>query len=508
MTPIRLWQPHPSKRIDVFPFEVNLPTLFDRPPGIDDSLWPPTQMLYLGKYLNTLGCKTIVVETHYIDRDYIADVALFYSRSLRAYDNFCQRLHFFREPFDHDRWRQLVTGVSGEQASASQSFLQDAYLGFSVLRPLPGSPVGRTVLPPLGEETLTGRRRQFKPIREYRVHLAQFELTVRGLAFQQQDQGVSACATTALWSSINAIAQREGLSIPTPADITEAASRYLLVGGRPLPSEGLTVHQMCEAIRAAGLAPLFVPSIEFQSDRAQLLSYLRSGFAPVLAIQSLQEGAGGHAVCAVGTKCGDVAPQTNPNLHFRDAATSLQGLYLHDDRLGPYAAADLYQWTSDSGAIRTAMRITWPDQDVDVEHAVVSSFVVPVPTKLRLTVTRMRELGLHLADTAGQIYPQFQRTVTLATRYVKGALYQSEATIFGLSDNGIYELTCELALSRYVGVIEITIPQGPLFDVLLDATETNANPAALAWIRRHLLPAEAEDGLRSLASSLGARFIK
>jgi hypothetical protein len=507
MTLIRLWQPYPTKRIEAVSFTSNLPALFERPLGLDDSLWPPTQMVYLGRYLNALGCKTIVIESHYIDRDYISDVALFYSRSLRAYDNFCQRLHFFKEPFDQSRWTQLVAGTSGEESDRNVRFLQGAYLGFSVLRPLPGSPVGRTVLPPLGLTTATGRRREFQTIRDYKVHLARFELRVRGLAFQQQDQGVSACATTALWSSIHGVAPVEGLSIPTPADITEAASRYLLVGGRPLPSEGLTVHQMCEAIRATGLAPLFVPSISYESDRAQLYSYLRSGLAPVLAIQSL-EGAGGHAVCAVGFKSGEVAPQTDPKLNFRDASTSLQGLYIHDDRLGPYASADVYAWTLQNKDIRTALRISWPDEDVDVEHAVLSSFVVPVPTKLRLTVTRMRELGLRLADTAGQIYQQFNRTVTLATKYQKGSAYQSESSGFGLSADGIYKLCCGIALSRYVGVIEIGIPDGPLFDLVLDATETNANPAALVCVRREMLPAENEEGLRSIVASFGAEFIK
>jgi len=152
--------------------------------------------------------------------------------------------------------------------------------------------------------------------------------------------------------------------------------------------------------------------------------------------------------------------------------------------------------------------ISWPDEDVDVEHAVLSSFVVPVPTKLRLTVTRMRELGLRLADTAGQIYPGFNRAVTLATKYRKGSAYQSEASGFGLSADGIYKLCCGIALSRYVGVIEITIPDGPLFDVVLDATETNSNPAALACVRRQMLPAESEEGLRSVVASLGAEFIK
>ena len=88
---------------------------------------------------------------------------------------------------------------------------------------------------PLGPSNRQRAKAGIRRNREYIAHLAGFELRVRGLAFQQQDQGVSACATTALWSAIHGVAPKEGLSIPTPADITEAASRYLLVGGRSLP---------------------------------------------------------------------------------------------------------------------------------------------------------------------------------------------------------------------------------------------------------------------------------
>ena len=85
-------------------------------------------------------------------------------------------------------------------------------------------------------------------------------------------------------------------------------------------------------------------------------------------------------------------------------------------------------------------------------------------------------MGLHLADTAGQIYPQFNRTVTLSSRYMKGTSYQVQASQFGLSNEGIYKLACGIALSRYVGIIEITTSNGELFDVVLDATEILPTP--------------------------------
>ena len=161
-----------------------------------------------------------------------------------------------------------MVGDTGNYDEKTQ-FLQRAYLGYCVVRPLPGSPIGRTVLVTFGPTTPTDTR-SFDAVRDYDVHLAGFKLTIRGLAFQQQDQGVSACATTALWSSLNKVAQLEALAIPTPAEITQAASRYLLSEGRALPSEGLNINQICEAIRGSGLQPLVSRSVSFDQDCAQL----------------------------------------------------------------------------------------------------------------------------------------------------------------------------------------------------------------------------------------------
>src|SRR5215469_6885782 len=96
---------YPAQQIRVVPFPTEFSSLLTRPGGLIESEWPPLQMVYLGEYLAALGCKTVVIEDHYIDRDYIDDVALFYSRSLRAYPNYCYRLHFFASEFDQQRWR-------------------------------------------------------------------------------------------------------------------------------------------------------------------------------------------------------------------------------------------------------------------------------------------------------------------------------------------------------------------------------------------------------------------
>jgi hypothetical protein len=217
---------YPHQSIRVVPLPAEFDELFTKPIGLTEDVWPTAQINYLGFYLKRLGCKTVLIEDHYIDRDFIDDLALFYSRSLRGYPNHCQRLHFFTEDFDDNQWRAVVTDANHGQQEAAGQFLQRAYLGFSVIRPLPGSLIGRTILQTFPPDSSQGHRRDFGATREYRVHLAGFELVVRGLAFQQQDQGVSACATTALWSAIHKVAPMEGLPLATPAAITQ---------GLPLP---------------------------------------------------------------------------------------------------------------------------------------------------------------------------------------------------------------------------------------------------------------------------------
>ncbi len=106
-------QTYPEGRIRLFPFQQEFWQHFPAPSGWVEGTWPLTQLRYFGEYLAHLNCKTVLVETHYIDRDYMYDTATFYARNLRSYRNFCQRLHFFCEAFDEARWRSLLVDANG-----------------------------------------------------------------------------------------------------------------------------------------------------------------------------------------------------------------------------------------------------------------------------------------------------------------------------------------------------------------------------------------------------------
>jgi hypothetical protein len=498
--------PYPEQDIRVFPFTGDLAPFYIAPRGWLFEQRPSEPLAYLSFYLDKLACKTVLVESHYIDKDYLIDLSIYYSRSLSDYPNYCRRLHFFKEAFDQERWKALIQAANRGGSNETADILRRTYLGFTIQRPLERAPIGRTVLPPLADGAS-----DFGAVRSHEVHVAGIELAVRGLAFQQQDQGVSACATTALWSALNCVASKEGLPAMSPGQITQAASRYYLAGGRPLPSEGLNIQQICEATRAAELSPVLHSGTNLAQDVAQLHGYVRSGFPAVLALQPYeptvappQEQGSKHAVCAAGLKLGEVLPQHVEELSYRDGASETKALYVHDDRLGPYKVATLHQYTWKEAKLRTSLVIKWVD-GVEDEASILEAIIVPLPSKIRLTIPKMRQLAIPVANAFGQLFSEFPRTVTFSCRYMRATEYTTQAFMFDLSDEGIYQLNCKTALSRYVGLIEITAPQGPLLDILLDATE--AQPVARAIVRRHALPAARNAAVAAVARKLATNFL-
>ena len=80
-------QDYPPQSVKVLPVGSadDISRLFPAPPGMVENVWPPDQLTYLSDYLRQIGCATVLIEDHYVDRDYVEDMAIFYARSLRAY---------------------------------------------------------------------------------------------------------------------------------------------------------------------------------------------------------------------------------------------------------------------------------------------------------------------------------------------------------------------------------------------------------------------------------------
>ncbi len=371
-----------------------------------------------------------------------------------------------------------------------------AYLGFAVIKPLGGSPLGRTVLKcypetPDDPEKRTRYKRLFRPCtRNYKAHFCGVELSVRGLAFQQQDVGVSACATTAIWSALQKIADHEPISPATPVQITTLATKFSLTGGRPMPSEGLNLDQMCQAVQAVGVSPSLFRVDNSAVAKAQLYSAIKSGFTPVLVLDS--PSIGRHAVAVVGMKLKPTHETGTLDAKSDDVASDLLGLYIHDDRLGPYLRASFVEPRAQNGGT-AKLGILLPTADEATESFwELTHILIPLHSKIRLSFACLQSVSLAIVKTALKFKSTFDipddeipnGPVTHSTWITRAHKYV-ETLFLGINTNSpdrIEKLSTQISLARYVGVVQISSSYFDPIDILVDTTSTKRNIHCLAVI--------------------------
>jgi len=340
---------------------------------------------YLWEYLQYMRAAALVVEDPYTDADFLDDYTAYYARCYSAFGRRCKRLHFFRRELTDESFGQLVS------AQQQDDTLQRDYLGFVVVRPLPQTIIGRCVLKAYDDDG--GARRHFPVNRRYNISLFGLDLYIDGLAYQEQDTVLAACATVALWSAFHRTGDLFGTAVPTPAVITQAATQAVnsVHYGRPIPQHGLRVEEMCAAIRHNGLEPEAInlqrtPNVPVVS---LLYGYMRMGLPAILIVEI--PGRGWHAITLTGYsllsngyRMQEVPgnPTIAPMVGLR-----IDKFYGHDDQIGPNAKL-VIQDSPSPKPVQTDCAIrfesTWTDAHGD--HCLYPVAVtVPIYNKIRLT---------------------------------------------------------------------------------------------------------------------------
>jgi hypothetical protein len=500
------------------------------------SLLPQSpQVAYLLCYLTDLGAAHVLEEPNYFDRDYLAEFSAFYGQSARGYPNLCRRLLFFGAGAS-DPSALIDLALGGD--SAAEHTLQESFMGFVVLRPIPTAPLGRTVLawyPDHPEKPA----RAVDPSREYSVHLAGLRLCVKGLAWQQQDTGVSACATIALWSMLHSRAFHEQHMVPTTASITMAAHRTSPWGSRVFPSDGLIQFQLLEALKELGFGPIVMqgdvsgPGVRnplFSKERfcGSLAAAIRSGY-PVL-LSGKRDGQG-HAVCAVGFRA-----SASSGLKSGDHALAdrdFDALYLHDDNLGPSVRFEVQDYPGLTSAIQLVAAAPPPRAPRPVPNPTdkISPFV---PDGLIIAVhPDVRTTPDHVHKRADGIAVEIKRVVAalesawlkklpepppvsgnlgveIAVRFFKVREYLAAALPTAVSASNVTARVrrqlCELAspMSLHVAVARFVINGKPFGDVLFDTTDNMQSMHAFARVSFNPLAKLILESLRDLGATITA----
>ena len=338
---------------------------------------------YIFKYLDG-KCKTVLIEKEYIDKDYLIDYSLFYSRAFQEVPRFTQRIHYFSDNFDNSYFASVLKNFSKRKTQC----LKDAYLGFSVIKPITNQKgknlLGKTVIKTYPEENNRYIRKFIKT--NIRVSLFGIPLAMNSLPFQPQDRRVSACATVSLWISSYALADRFfGVPIRSPYEITIKASEFPSLG-RDLPSSGLNIYQITNYIKSLNFDTEYINAKETKNNSIyngiisdSIRAYVFSDF-PIIASLCLSQKSkkrktkkshecdARHAVIISGYK-------------YDKLSRKIDQIYVHDDGVGPYARVK-----SKDGFY------TWEYEWNSKYEVHLESFIIPVYPKIRTRYGAFYEL--------------------------------------------------------------------------------------------------------------------
>lgn len=337
----------------------------------------------LTEYIAGVSAKSVVIEHAYIDKDYLEDYASYYARCFKDYKRRCKRVHFFRKVLSA---RELESIIVDKDMSRAQE-LNNAYLGFIVVRPLQKTVVGRTCLEPYPQGN-SGRR--YPALCKVPVSLFGIRLTVNCMPFQEQDSNVAACATCALWSALYVAAERFGCQIHSPSYITTSAMAHGLSSAREFPNNGIYEEDMIYAIRRAGLDPVVVDFDEVSAIMlankflGNIYAYLKLHIAVIVIVNikdKNDESMGYHAITVNGYHI-DAAVFNGTKRGNGLFACGIDKLYANDDQMVAYSRINVSKKSDGLELIsnwRDKIDRNWCCRFEPV------SLIIPVYCKIRVT---------------------------------------------------------------------------------------------------------------------------
>jgi hypothetical protein len=370
------------------------------------------------------GATQVLLERNYIDADYRSEFANFYAETFRPLPDRCQRLHFI-DPKER------------------------RYFGYSVIRPIIGRPVSRSMLsppPPLRPHISCQVNSQASPYG--------YRFTARGFLFISQDYQYGRCAHAAIWMVAHYFHLRFARPRYYVSDIVEASREpaYLY---RHTPSSGLTHPQMNAALDALGM-----PAINYVLDdlpdgetpETVACRYLNSGL-PVIVLGDQ------HARVLIG-----YGAEQDGTLFF----------VCNDDARGPYRVIQ---------DARTAYAGAGP------ERTKWERLVVPTPGRIYLTgEAAEREGGLALAaeldkeEGSRPLLERFEAQLRLRSYVTDIASYKRNLRERNLSAD-VVNWHARTSSSHWVWVVELqdraAAADGPecvVGEVVIDATSDDIKP--------------------------------
>ncbi|MBD5197408.1 MAG: hypothetical protein HDR94_00930 [Bacteroides sp.] len=362
---------------------------------------------YLDDYLKRIGTKSVIIENDYIDRNYMEDYCNHYARCFPDYPKKCKRIHFFSSELTED----LIISQIGSSEHTLRDMLQSAYLGFILLRPIPKARLGKVCLSIYPPEI--DKDRHFPLLKDYQVHLLGCDLIVQSIAYQEQDNVISACATSSLWAALHGIRNRSINDIPSPFIITENAKKVIVSDHSPSPvDKGLYPSQIASAIREEKMEPILTNFQSISYTKALVRAYLSIGLPVIFGMElkyEKEEGLtasgrlrskpiGRHAVTVTGYNLnGATIPEfsadkpipTDDNVPvIKMLSSAITKFYVHDDQVGPFASMT----SRDEYWQHLETRWNYYNDPTDPVNATITTLFIPCYNKIRIRFATIWEI--------------------------------------------------------------------------------------------------------------------
>ena len=343
----------------------------------------------------------------------MVDFVEHYARCFIDYSKKCTRLHFFSLAFSRNDLENLIIN---EDTFLSSNKLQDNYIGFLVVKPMPETIIGRTCLKVYDDNR--NYKRNFPTTRRYDVNLFGIQLEIHSLAFQEQDKIVSACATSALWTTFHGTINIWNHYIPSPSEITRAAYNYFPDHERMTPNKGLTEEQIAGAINNLNLEHHYIPlsveqiNNEYGYPTANYLknviyAYIKDGFPIILVGYVAKNTINSNSKFKIKLNEEDLHAVTITGYHISDnkveyyneistTASYLDKIYVHDDGVGPFARMELDNEEVvliNNEPIHNTLSTSWTEKNDEIGHYrfVPEYLIIPVYHKVRISYTTIEE---------------------------------------------------------------------------------------------------------------------
>jgi hypothetical protein len=438
---------------------------------------------YLSRYLGEEGLNavSIVMEEKYVSKDFLDDYTGYYASCFHGYDKHCKRVHFFRTTITEDLMNQALLG---KLDPPFDKYIWDSYLGFIVVRPIPVAVIGFTLLK---DYNSTGkiRERVFPGVRPYTVHFFGKELKVNTLAFQEQDNVLAACATTAIWCMLSKASAHEYSILKSPGQITRDAASMANDGSRLFPNKGLDINQISQAIIQSGMVTELpdtdIEDREYGSTETDLFisnsltkkivyAYMPLGIPIILVINVPKGGEHKlHAITVAGYRKPEKERESEEEVGSEGEtqwmAEMINQLYAHDDQWGPFTRV---RFKNDADLITT-----WTEDDPENPPCRVTDIVVPLYPKVRITYRDIEAIVEGFHSMIGLAYegklaapPRWDICIQYSETYKRNISRED------LSDEQKLAILTG-SYAKYLWVAGCLIGDKKIFEFVFDATDVN-----------------------------------